>query len=283
MARKTIVVRTKDLKTLDEVFEKEGQKRPRPKFIKRPVGIIALERRYFKDILKLINPMFTAVRKHTLTGIGKAVSEFNATQKVDGYGFTISAFVVETKRDFTINFTDKRVFDVVEKNADSIERTNMRHVNKVMDAALNVNVLLDQPYLEDTIDSFIESNVSLIKTIPDEHFRRVETLVRENVLNGRSTREITDLIKREFEISKNKAKLIARDQVGKLYGKLTELRYKEIGIDRYRWSTSRDERVRSTHKTRHGTVRSWDKPPADGHPGIPIQCRCVAIPIFEGF
>ena len=29
------------------------------------------------------------------------------------------------------------------------------------------------------------------------------------------------------------------------------------------------------------TIQKWDSPPAVGHPGEDILCRCVAIPVIE--
>ncbi len=46
-------------------------------------------------------------------------------------------------------------------------------------------------------------------------------------------------------ISNSRAKLLARDQVGKLNGRLTQRRQQDIGVEMYIWSTSRDERMRA--------------------------------------
>ena len=54
-----------------------------------------------------------------------------------------------------------------------------------------------------------------------------------------------------------------------------------MGIEEYRWRTSKDERVRATHAANEGKVFRWDTPPAEtGHPGNDVQCRCDARPII---
>jgi SPP1 gp7 family putative phage head morphogenesis protein len=64
------------------------------------------------------------------------------------------------------------------------------------------------------------------------------------------------------------------------------VRQTQAGISEYEWSTSGDERVRSSHDELDGTRQSWDDPPVtndDGdtnHPGEDYQCRCVAIPVL---
>ena len=30
-----------------------------------------------------------------------------------------------------------------------------------------------------------------------------------------------------------------------------------------------------------GTTQRWDDPPSEGHPGEPINCRCVAEPVLS--
>ena len=82
-------------------------------------------------------------------------------------------------------------------------------------------------------------------------------------------------------VSESRAELIARDQTLKTLGGINEVRQREAGVNSYTWSTSNDERVREEHQELEGQVFSWDSPPEPGHPGEPIQCRCIAIPVID--
>ena len=62
---------------------------------------------------------------------------------------------------------------------------------------------------------------------------------------------------------------------------MTQARQMKLGIERYRWRTAGDTRVRTEHAMREGQIFSWDRPPPDGHPGQPINCRCYAEPVIE--
>ncbi len=95
--------------------------------------------------------------------------------------------------------------------------------------------------------------------------------------------DLADLLQGRTGVAESRAMLIARDQTTKLNGALNEIRQTEAGVTSYTWSTSLDERVRDEHSEREGEVFDWDSPPEDGHPGEPIQCRCVAIPVVEEF
>ena len=130
----------------------------------------------------------------------------------------------------------------------------------------------------------IDDNVRLIRSLPP---RTVESL-REKIHVVHLAREPFDrqaleaLVRGVGKDAAWNARVIARDQTTKAIGALTELRQREMGVERYRWSTSGDERVRPTHQSNSGRVFRWDSPPADtGHPGSDVMCRCVAEAVFD--
>jgi SPP1 gp7 family putative phage head morphogenesis protein len=62
-------------------------------------------------------------------------------------------------------------------------------------------------------------------------------------------------------------------------GSLTKHHQTSSGIKKYRWQTSRDERVRESHRSRNGKLFSWDG--VGHHPRSEVNCRCDAIPILN--
>jgi SPP1 gp7 family putative phage head morphogenesis protein len=104
---------------------------------------------------------------------------------------------------------------------------------------------------------------------------------------GTRVEEIQAEIEDRFAVPAARAEVIARDQVGKFYGQLAQLRQEELGIESYTWRTVGDERVRDPwHTSLDGKVFRWDDPPVTNrrgernHPGGDIQCRCTAEPII---
>ncbi|MCK4520973.1 MAG: minor capsid protein, partial [Nanoarchaeota archaeon] len=92
----------------------------------------------------------------------------------------------------------------------------------------------------------------------------------------------TKLQKGIFKKLITRVKLIARDQISKLNGDLNQQRQNDLGVRRYRWRTSRDERVRESHVVKEGNIYQWNKPPADtGHPSEDYNCRCYAEAIIS--
>lgn len=148
-------------------------------------------------------------------------------------------------------------------------------------AALGVDLLVGEPDLRAAFEAFVAENVALIKSLPDAYFADVEKAVSRAVASGQRAEDVADELQERYGVSESRAALIARDQVGKLTGRVNEDRQQALGIDRYVWRTSNDERVRPEHAEREGQVFSWSDPPEDGHPGEPIQCRCHAEPVLD--
>jgi SPP1 gp7 family putative phage head morphogenesis protein len=145
---------------------------------------------------------------------------------------------------------------------------------------VGVDVYRSEPWLAQAQTNWVASNTALIKSIPTQHMQSVEQIIRNGVLQGESPRSIADKIQKQTGVTRRRAELISSDQVSKANAELTMYRQKDLGIEKYRWTSSHDERVRQLHREYDGNVYSWDKPPADGHPGMPIRCRCYASPVF---
>ena len=152
------------------------------------------------------------------------------------------------------------------------------------------------------MEQWVSDNVDLIKTIPASSLDKMKEIVYTGYMEGESTTEIMKGMQKEYGISKNHARLIARDQMGKLNGAITKKQHQDAGIESYEWSTSRDERVRrgdkmakgkidpmgDNHQRLEGKIFPWNNPPLVDrkrgrrcHPGEDYQCRCCAIPVFD--
>jgi len=153
--------------------------------------------------------------------------------------------------------------------------------------------------VKEFVNEATKKNVSLIKTVHSRHFEKIQRLTEENVAKGLLTKDFEQKLSDLSELSKNQARLIARDQVSKLTATLNEARQRRLGVETYVWLTSQDSRVRSLsnsnghsdHERLNGTEQSWNDPPVTvfrgkragerNHPGGDIACRCWAQPVYE--
>ncbi|NJR75226.1 MAG: minor capsid protein [Scytonema sp. CRU_2_7] len=151
-----------------------------------------------------------------------------------------------------------------------------------MTFALGIDSFQRENFIPATLNSFVAENVALITKMETDYLSDVFTAVHRGVRAGESVRSIAKTIEKRTDVSKSRARFIARDQIGKLNGQLTELRQTNLGIEKYTWRTSEDERVRPSHRAHNGRMYSWSDPPSGtGNPGDDFQCRCYAEPDFS--
>lgn len=130
--------------------------------------------------------------------------------------------------------------------------------------------------VREALEERIYQNVTLIRGISDSTRKRVENVVFESFALRRTRREFVRELARAMGVSQKAVRLTARDQAEKIQAFLNEFRQRQLGFSEYIWRTMRDERVRVSHRAREGVRFRWDRPPSDGHPGHPVNCRCLA-------
>ena len=154
-----------------------------------------------------------------------------------------------------------------------------------------------------------DTNYRLIKSLSQEYVQKLNTLILTGVQSGWTEEEMVSQIRTLSDrITGFRARLIARDQVGKLNSALTKAQYEYTGIKTYMWNTARDERVRGnpggiypkavpSHWIMDSLICRWDDPTVYSDdvgatwkkrtanmpqvaPGIEICCRCLPSPVW---
>lgn len=150
-------------------------------------------------------------------------------------------------------------------------------------AALGADVLGSEAGVDAALDAFVHANVALIKDIPAKVAAAIEQMVTRAAAASTPHPQLADELRARFEaLGPSRAKLIARDQIGKAYGAVNQIRQRNLGVEGYLWRGVLDRRERPEHVDREGVRFTWDDPPPDGHPGEPVLCRCSAEPDFSG-
>jgi SPP1 gp7 family putative phage head morphogenesis protein len=131
------------------------------------------------------------------------------------------------------------------------------------------------------LSGWVTENTQLVGNMNAQQLGKLETLFLRSLRDGsRSAQvvgEVAHILGANGE-NVNRARLIARDQIGKLDGQLSRQKQTEAGIKGYAWRGALDGRERQTHVDREGVIFLWSEPPPDGHPGQPVGCRCGAEP-----
>ena len=144
-----------------------------------------------------------------------------------------------------------------------------------------------------------DTNYDIVRNDLRKYVSDINAATEQAVTNGWSVKILSEKIQGlDDKISRGRANFIARDQIGKLNGTVTQKRMQDIGLSMYVWSTSGDERVRESHSVMEGLLCRWDdasvysedggktwQPRPAGavlmHPGMDYQCRCCALAWFN--
>lgn len=142
--------------------------------------------------------------------------------------------------------------------------------------------LRNSPNIAEKVNALTAGNIQLIKSIRSQYLDKVQNAVMQAMVKGALNKDLAAQIKDLGKTTEKRAMFIARDQSSKLNAALTQARHEDVGIKKYIWSTSLDERVRDSHADKEGRIFEYANPPADtGHPGHDFNCRCVAIPVLD--
>ena len=203
-----------------------------------------------------------------------------ATRRADDLADSFDGLIESVRRRFFVRVRDAE--RTVRRYLKLIEAFHRRRFLEEYGRVIAINPLIGKErWLREAMKLAEQEHVNLITSIPRDGLERVRRMVHDAVINGTRAEVLAAELVKTFGIAENRAMLIAVDQTGTWFGQLQKLRQQDAGIERYRWSTVNDARVRPEHQAREGRVFSWDNPPRDGHPGYPIRCRCVAVPLID--
>lgn len=227
-----------------------------------------------------------------MPNISRIKTERDRNLSVDSYSDDADRLIELTRALFIGIYSDSAIRALITETALSISNFNRRQFSNSGVQLVGIDFRSFEQYLQPEIDAFVSANVDLIRSIESVYFDDVKQILLTEIRNGSLISEIARKIEKRGLASSSRAKFIARDQVGKFNGSLTELRQQSLGVDSYIWRTSRDERVRGrpggrfpdanpSHWAREGKVFKWSDPPSGGHPGQDYACRCTAEAIID--
>lgn len=160
---------------------------------------------------------------------------------------------------------------------------------------IGVAIPLPEGKTTELMQSWIMANEMEVERLQKNHLDRMLAIVQRGWESGLSYQAITDQLVKQTGVARNYAKFVARDQIGNLNGSLTKERNEQLGVEKFKWRTMEDERVRGdpsgrypgarpSHYKFNGKVYDWK----DGtgvsrakFPGSDYQCRCYAESVIE--
>ena len=173
------------------------------------------------------------------------------------------------------------------KQLDTILGSLNIQTKKTLPSDLEVPAVMDQSVADKLKEDYHKNMELYINDFKDEEIEKLRRKVEENAYAGYRADRLSKIIQAEYGVSRAKSTFLAKQETSLLVSKYRKFRYEDVGITKYKWSTSHDYRVRSRHKELDGKVFRFSDPPITdelgnkNNPGCDFGCRCIAIPVIE--
>jgi len=304
------------LKQLTKATKDAKRKRPKPAKPVKPDD--SVERYYHAQLRSLVRAMAKEINAEVMPAIKAERDDYTDTP--DRPALTIDALYTQDDwarriidainrvkaRYFTPAFEaayDRIARTFVNRTSEATTRQLVKNVNTAI--GVDINPLLSDREMDDYIQASIAENVSLIKSIPEQFFTRIENTIYNGMKDGVYPTEIAKQLQEDYGVSYRRARFIARDQQAKITSQIVEKRQQQAGITHYRAIDSGDERTTGNPSGKYPNAKiscwgiarkdvgfgkgvytwkegaSWGGQtglhPGNHHPG----CRCTASPVFS--
>lgn len=252
---------------------------------------------YFKPLIDYVNKYINENKTELLKGDSKEIkldaipgeSYRNMVKNMEGW---LAVNIPENPED------NSRVYLGLKETANQLKDFQDKEFEKQLEKSIGTSIKEQAEWWNNMIDSWSDTNYQLIKSNARNFVNKINVIVEQSITNGTTVSELKEAIQKATSgLSDAKCRLLARDQIGKLQGQISQGQMTELGLELYIWSTSGDERVRDSHQEMEGLLCRWDDasvysedggktwiPRPSGaiemHPGQDIQCRCVALAYF---
>lgn len=248
----------------------------------RPTYPEAAERDYYRLLRALVRELKKATEEH----LSQIKSELRQDSTDDIIASIIAAFDKGGAKEEVI----REIYRIMA----SVDSTTKANIRKAFKATMQVDVYVDDSELLSTVQKeWYNQQSKLVNSIVSTYTDKLQTIVSNAVQRGSLYKDVQQEIKKLYNTTDTRAKFIAVNEVGNLNAITTKVRQQEAGISAYRWSTSKDERVRKSHEANEGKLFFWNSsragkingmdvlPSPAFHPGMDYRCRCVAIPVID--
>lgn len=281
-----------------ELVARSKNKRLRKKapLVRPPLGIA---RTYARRLNELLAPLEEIVTKRVEAILPQLIEDAPLPRSDEGTRMDASAaqLIARTMSSLRVAYAERLSPEHLAQLAlDFGAQTsvhNRKEINRQMRSVLGVDLPGSDPFLSSQLELFRSANVQLVTRMTEEQLARLERTLTAGARTGTRVETLREAIQADLGVSRSRATLIARDQVLKLNGELTQLRHREAGVEEYEWIASDDGAVRPQHKflsdaSKRGVTYKWSNPPVvdiesgrRAHPGEDYQCRCTANPVFR--
>ena len=161
---------------------------------------------------------------------------------------------LDALRYYWMDIFDDSAKRIAKRFVSKVDRAVSNSAKKAL-AELSFNVTWkNSREVKNILTSLRDTQVSLIKSIPEESLNRVAGILQRGLQNGQDIDQIAEELSHGFGITERRAKMIARDQTNKATFAINRQRYLSVGVNEGIWIhvagkyTSRPTHVAMHHK-----------------------------------
>jgi len=135
---------------------------------------------------------------------------------------------------------------------------------------------------------YVENLDFWIKNFETEKIPEMRKGILNMTLEGKSLPQIEQYLQKEWNISQDRIKFLARNESAIATSSYLSSKYQAEQIHYFKWNAIMDNRTREHHRKLNGQVFRFDDPPIidekTGQRGLPAEtynCRCTMTPIID--
>jgi SPP1 gp7 family putative phage head morphogenesis protein len=233
---------------------------------------------YYRDIYPLlvqIKKRFDNVvmEKAALDRVQKEITDQTAL-------VTLEDAFQDFEEKINTSISDKRIKNIARNiTKKAVKRNKRLWKDKLNPLGIDISKKESFKGERDYVTSRVNTNTTQIKNLKDTYIEQLNTILFNAYEQGTPLRQLTKDIEKQFDVSKNKAKLIARNETKNTNTQMNKKQALELGFDQAVWLTSDDVRVRHQHDKHKNKTYTIGVGLDDGkggkeEPGDAINCRC---------
>lgn len=277
-----------------EVIRRDAKRPRRLARPPQPFSVDGLEARYYRQILAYTMRWQEELKRRLLEAAPSIQREIKRNtpvmlRKDDPMG-DLDRVINGTRFALAREYTQHELEMMAARIGADVSDLTRRSIERQWKRVLGIDLATSDAGIARFLPMMASTNAKLIQSIPERALPTLTNGIMQRFQQGVRVEEIAAYIDERFgDVMEGNAATIARTEVNKLHGQLSQYQQTEVGVTRYTWASARDERVRPRHRDLDGQVFTWDPEdePAigeDGGPIIPgqeINCRCVSLPVIE--
>ena len=247
---------------------------------------------WYRKKLNSITKTFTKVCISRLINLYKRdKNQVSFAQDEDiTFGFEV---IVDFEKQYTgiyEKFAEKTVRTFVNKSDSNADYTLRKSLEKMNSDQIKIKKNIKSKELDATIEAIVSENMSLIKSIPEEFFKKLTTAMTQAVQNGESLTQFKKQLMKIKGMTERRASMIAQDQSNKAFNAIARRKAQACGVKQFEWiHTGIAKNPRPYHKNvLNHKIFDFDEPPIidpntkiRGYPAQLINCRCMMRPVVS--